>query len=237
MIRHGISRQHGAELLVVALLAPLMLGIGLIQLGLKISITSSDIESRFLGLTKHVKLKDIISISGSLSYKANWVGFMLDLHSLMNDLRLYPAVYDNVHDVSKAVIDAAYHANPDIQISKELLNAYGSPPYGIFAEIDSSDVSHQEPRFTIFHPDLAGEAEHLLPWSVLGGLVFALVPYFSPNPSSLLSNKAQAAIFFIMGTGITFLILAFSKSPKLALAGMVIAFIPLLLMMLLGVQL
>jgi hypothetical protein len=40
-----------------------------------------------------------------------------------------------------------------------------------------------------------------------------------------------------MGTGITFLILAFSKSPKLALAGMVIAFIPLLLMMLLGVQL
>lgn len=47
-------------------------------------------------------------------------------------IALQASVYANRHELVKAIIEAAFLANPNVQIDRHLLDYYGQPPYGIF---------------------------------------------------------------------------------------------------------
>lgn len=42
------------------------------------------------------------------------------------------SIFDNEKELTRAILEAAYRANPDVKIDPELLRRYGHPPYGIF---------------------------------------------------------------------------------------------------------
>ena len=100
----------------------------------KIIVSKDKIVSRSLFYNRVIEVSDIseISVPNGLGWLP-FSGYNLFLYCEQSrGLSVSNIFFSNSHELTKAIIEAAFNANSRITIDSVLIDAYDFPPYGVF---------------------------------------------------------------------------------------------------------
>ncbi len=79
---------------------------------------------------------------GKLTNGGSWI--FVDFRNAIDGIKRTGVMADglaNSVEINRAIIEAAYRANPNVKIDPELIRRYGPPPYGIFTPPEKPQTS------------------------------------------------------------------------------------------------
>ena len=120
---------------IVSLVMGLFVGVlGVLVLTVKVVIDEKKLRTSNYWYKQEVKWSDISKIIVMPLY--GWIpffGFNIAIYSYSKPrgITIHSLVFRNSHILTKAIIELAHKANPEVFIEDVLLHSYGQPPYGI----------------------------------------------------------------------------------------------------------
>ena len=106
-------------------------------------ISVDGLQANYLRGDKCVKWKQVKEVWVNMNYFGGY-NVLLVVEEQKRHITLFTSFLKNQKEVTKAIMEAATVSNPQVVLRGQWQSAYGTPPFGIFSELETSSATPQE---------------------------------------------------------------------------------------------